>query len=374
MKVVKQMKELLKTPLYEKHLALKGDLVEYGGWLMPVQYEGIVAEVHATRRQAALFDTSHMGEFLVEGAGATDFLQKVLTNDVSTLKDGKILYSPLCYPQGGTVDDILVYRYSAEKYLLVVNAANTAKDYAWLSEKVEPGVTLRDLSAETALIAIQGPHSLAVLEALTGAPLEQLRYYHFIPEVDLAGVKCMLSRTGYTGEDGFEIYCAPDKAAETWDKLIETGEARNLGLAPAGLGARDVLRLEVSLPLYGNELSEKITPLEAGLFRFVSFKKGSFIGREALLKQKEEGLSRQLSGLALQDRGVLRKGYPVMEGESEIGVVSSGTYSPTLNSSIGMAFLKPGPAVPGNTVEVMIRQKPRRAQIVKTPFYRRGSQ
>lgn len=368
------MKELLKTPLYEKHLALKGDLVEYGGWLMPVQYEGIISEVHSTRRRAALFDTSHMGEFIVEGAGATDFLQKILTNDLSGFYDGRIIYSPLCYPHGGTVDDILIYCYHPQKYLLVVNAANTAKDYAWLSEKVEPGVVLSDLSAETALLALQGPHSLPVLQALTAAPLEQLRYYHFIPEVGLAGVKCMISRTGYTGEDGFEIYCAPDKTAEIWDKLMEAGEARNLGLAPAGLGARDVLRLEVSLPLYGNELSEEITPLEAGLFRFVSFKKGSFIGRDSLLKQKDKGLGRRLAGLVLQDRGVLRKGYPVVEGETEIGAVSSGTYSPTLNKSIGMAFLEPDKAVPGHTVEVMIREKARRAQIVKTPFYRRGSQ
>jgi len=368
------MAELLKTPLYEKHVALKSDLVEYGGWLMPVQYEGVITEVHSTRCSAALFDTSHMGEFLVEGAGATEFLQEVLTNDVSVLNEGRIIYSPICYPHGGTVDDILIYCYHPKKYLLVVNAANSAKDYAWLSEKVRPGVVLSDLSAETALIAIQGPNSLSALQSLTDAPLEQLRYYRFIPQVELAGVNCMVSRTGYTGEDGFEIYCAPDKAASIWDKLLETGDDCGPSLTPAGLGARDVLRLEVSLPLYGNELSEKITPLEAGLFRFVSFKKGFFIGREALQKQKEKGLTRQLAGLVLQDRGVLRKGYPVIEGENEIGVVSSGTYSPTLNKSIGMAFLAPDKVTPGNLVEVMIRNKPRSARIVNMPFYRRGSQ
>ncbi|HOA36160.1 MAG: glycine cleavage system aminomethyltransferase GcvT [Dethiobacteria bacterium] len=367
------MAELQKTPLYEKHLALKADLVEYGGWLMPVQYEGIITEVRQTRRKAGLFDTSHMGEFLVEGPGAADFLQKVLTNDLSTLNDGRIIYSPICYPHGGTVDDILVYRCSAERYLLVVNAANAAKDYAWLSEKVTPQVSLRDLSAETALLAVQGPNSLALLLALTQAPLAQLRYYHFLPEVDLAGIKCLVSRTGYTGEDGFEIFCAPDKAEQLWDELLEAGQVRDLGLAPAGLGARDVLRLEASLPLYGHELSESISPLEAGLDRFVSFKKGEFIGREALLHQKEEGLSRRLGGLILLDRGVLREGYPVFDSEREIGFVSSGTYSPTLNKSIGMAFLPPGEYPPGSVVEVIIRDKALRAQVVTTPFYRRES-
>ncbi len=372
-KVVKQMTELQKTPLYEKHLALKGDLVEYGGWLMPVQYEGIITEVRQTRRKGGLFDTSHMGEFLVEGPGAADFLQEVLTNDISTLYDGRIIYSPVCYPHGGTVDDILIYRCNPEKYMLVVNAANAAKDYAWFSEKVKPGVSLRDLSAETALVAVQGPNSLAVLLALTQAPLEKLRYYHFIPEADLAGIKCLVSRTGYTGEDGFEVFCAPEKAEQLWDELQEAGQVRDLGLTPAGLGARDVLRLEASLPLYGHELGESITPLEAGLDRFVSFKKGVFTGREALLRQKEEGPARQLGGLILLERGVIREGYRVFDGDREIGVVSSGTYSPTLNKSIGMAFLPPGKTAPGSAVQVIIRDKPHRAQIVKTPFYRRES-
>lgn len=369
------MAELQKTPLYEKHLAHKGDLVEYGGWYMPVQYEGIVAEVHQTRRKACLFDASHMGEFLVEGPGAADFLQKVLTNDLSTLSEGRIIYSPVCYPHGGTVDDILIYCYKRDKYLLVVNASNAAKDYAWLSEKVSPGagVTLTDLSAQTALVAIQGPNSLAVMHALTQTPLDKLRYYHFVPEVDLAGIKCLVSRTGYTGEDGFEIYCASHEAENIWDALLEAGQVRDLGVTPAGLGARDVLRLEASLPLYGHELSESISPLEAGLDRFVSFKKGDFIGREVLLRQKEEGPPRQLGGIILLERGVIREGYRVVAGGSELGVVSSGTYSPTLNKSIGMALFSPGAAAPGREAEIMIRNKPHRAQIVKTPFYRRES-
>lgn len=367
------MAELQKTPLYKKHVALKGDLVEYGGWLMPVQYEGIITEVRQTRRKAALFDTSHMGEFLVEGPEAANFLQESLTNDIFTLKDGAIIYSPVCYPHGGTVDDILIYRYGPESYLLVVNAANAAKDWAWFSERVTGGVTLSDLSAETALIALQGPNSESVLAALTCAPLGQLRYYHFLPEVELAGIKCTVSRTGYTGEDGFEIFCNPGKAEKLWDELREAGERRELGLAPAGLGARDVLRLEASLPLYGHELGEKISPLEAGLDRFVKLNKGDFVGRKALLRQKEEGLHRRLGGLILQERGVVREGYRVFDGEQEIGIVSSGTFSPTLNRSIGMVFFVPGSAAPGRAVEVVIRNKPHHAQIVKTPFYRRDS-
>jgi len=366
------MAELKKTPLYEKHRALGGDLVEYGGWLMPVQYEGIVSEVHRTRRKVALFDTSHMGEFLVEGPAAADFLQGYLTNDTAKLYDGRIIYSPVCYPHGGTVDDILVYRYGPESYLLVVNAANAAKDWAWFSEGVKGGVSLNDLSDETALLALQGPNSEAVLSGLTRTPLEQLRYYHFLPEVELAGIRCMVSRTGYTGEKGFEIFCDPDKAGRLWDELMEAG--RNFDLTPAGLGARDVLRLEASLPLYGHELSEEISPLEAGLFPFVSFKKGPFTGREALVEQKKEGLRRRLGGLVLLDRGVIREGYRIFDGEQEIGVVSSGTFSPTLNKSIGMAFLLPESAKPGEEVQVIIRNKPHRAQIVKTPFYRRESQ
>lgn len=367
------MADLQKTPLYGKHQALEGDLVEYGGWLMPVQYEGIITEVRQTRRMAGLFDTSHMGEFVVEGPGAAAFLQKVLTNDISKMKDGRIVYSPVCYPQGGTVDDILVYRCGPQKYMLVVNAANAAKDFAWLSEKVGEGVILSDLSPETALVAIQGPNSLAVLKALTQAPLDQLRYYHFIPEVELSGIKCMVSRTGYTGEDGFEVFCSPDRAEKLWDELLEAGRVRDLGLTPAGLGARDVLRLEASLPLYGHELSESISPLEAGLDRFVSFDKGDFTGREALLRQKEAGRARRLGGLTLLDRGVIREGYRVFAAGKEIGVVSSGTYSPTLNKSIGMAFFSPGEGAPGSEAEVVIRDKPHRARIVKLPFYRRGS-
>ncbi len=368
-----KMAEPQKTPLYKLHLDLKGVMVDYGGWLLPVQYEGIIAEVNGTRSNAGLFDVSHMGEFLVEGPQAAAFLQGAITNNIYNLYDNRIIYSPVCYHDGGTVDDILVYRYHEQKYLLVVNAANRGGDYTWLAEKIVSGVNLQDISEETALLAVQGPRSLSILQALAKTDLQKLKYYHFIPRIDLAGLECMISRTGYTGEDGFEVYTSPEKAQHLYEAILDHGQTHGLGLTPAGLGARDVLRLEASLPLYGHELSKDITPWEAGLDRFISLDKGEFVGREALWRQKREGLSRKLAGLVLLDRGVLREGYPVYKGDMEIGFVSSGTYSPTLKKSIGMTFLPPECNLPGTGAEVIIRGKPHRAEIIKMPFYRRGS-
>ncbi len=366
------MTEPRKTPFYEKHVQLKGTIVDYGGWYLPVQYAGIVTEVHQTRKKAGIFDVSHMGEVMVEGPGAFDFLQKVVTNDLSSLTDGRIIYSPVCYPNGGTVDDILIYRYNRDKYLLVVNAGNTDKDIAWFEENAGKAVSLKNISAQTAQIALQGPNSLLIMRSLTGQPLEKLRYYHFIPEVKVAGIKCIVSRTGYTGEDGFEIYCSPQDAGAVWEAIWSAGQTGDLGLTPVGLGARDVLRLEASMPLYGHELGPKISPLQAGLERFISFsKKPPFTGRDALLEQKEAGLKKKLTGLALLERGVLREGYRVVDGEEDMGWVSSGTYSPTLEKSVGMAFLPPDQAV-GSEVRVIIRNRAFRAQVVKLPFYRRG--
>ena len=366
------MTEPKKTPLYEKHVQLKGAVVDYSGWFLPVQYAGIVSEVYQTRRKAGIFDVSHMGEVLVEGPGTVDFLQRLVTNDVSSLTDGRVIYSPVCYPDGGTVDDILIYRYSRDKYLLVVNAANTEKDFAWFKENAAADVSLKNISAETAQIALQGPNSLQIMLSLTEQPLDKLKYYHFIPEVKLAGIKCIVSRTGYTGEDGFEIYCPPGEAAAVWEALWSADQAGDLGLAPVGLGARDVLRLEASMPLYGHELGPEITPLQAGLERFVSFsKEPHFTGREALLQQKEFGLKTKLAGLELLERGVLREGYRVFEDETDIGWVSSGTYSPILEKSIGLAFLSPD-KVAGTGVQVMIRGRAFSARVVRLPFYRRG--
>ncbi len=365
------MSEPTKTPFYERHLEHKGKMVDYSGWNLPVQFEGIIAEVLQTRRQAALFDVSHMGEVLVKGKGALAFLQRVLTNNIAALQDNRIMYSPLCYPDGGTVDDILVYRYDEASYLLVVNAGNAGKDYEWFKENLSGEAELENISPQTAQLALQGPKSAAILKAVTGAPVEGLRYYHFLPRAEVAGVDCIVSRTGYTGEDGFELYCRNEDALKLWDGLWEAGKPH--GLAPVGLGARDVLRLEAGLPLYGHELSTELSPLEAGLGRFVSFaKETAFIGREALMRKKEEGLKKKLAGIEMLGRGIPREGYPVKTGEGEIGWVSSGTYSPTLDKSVAMVFLDPREAVAGKEVSVVIRKKEYPAKVVKIPFYRRG--
>lgn len=359
-----------KTPFYEKHLKLNGRIVDFSGWLLPVQYKGIIEEVLATRKTASIFDVSHMGEFLLEGKGAIAFLQKVLTNDISRLTENRIMYSPVCYEHGGTVDDILVYCYGAEKYLLVVNASNSDKDFDWFSQHAGSDVVLTNLSAEIAQIALQGPNSVEILQSLTDQPLAAMKYYHFLPVVSISGVDCIVSRTGYTGEDGFEIYCSQEKAGEVWDEVWHAGQKS--GLAPAGLGARDILRLEAALPLYGHELSKTMTPLNAGLDRFVSLTKDPpFIGQEALCKQNEAGLQTILCGLVMTGRGIAREGYKVTDGEVEIGWVSSGSYSPTLEKSLAMAFIRPEKAVVGSVVQVVVRGKEYGARIVKIPFYRR---
>ncbi len=365
------MSEAKKTPFYEKHLALEGKIVDYSGWLLPVQYsKGLVEEVHDTRRRATIFDVSHMGEFMVEGKDALAYLQKMVVNDLSRLKDNAIIYSPVCYPDGGVVDDILIYRISAESYFLVVNAANVDKDFAWFEENLSGAVTIKNLSSEYAQIALQGPNSEKILQPLTSEPLAEMKNYHFKPTVNLAGIDCLVSRTGYTGEDGFEIYCGNDDAARLWHTVWESGQ--KFELSPAGLGARDVLRLEASMPLYGHELSRELTPLMAGLGRFVALEKEPpFIGRDALQKQKQEGLPKGLFGLEMLERGVPREGYPVKLGDEEIGWVSSGSFSPTLDKFIAMAFLDPQTVQLGQEVLVAIRSRTYRARIIKLPFYRR---
>ncbi len=365
------MSETKKTPFYEKHLALDGKIVDYSGWLLPVQYsKGLVEEVHDTRKRATIFDVSHMGEIAVRGSGAEAYLQKVLVNDISRLKNNAIIYSPVCYPDGGVVDDILVYRLGPEDYFLVVNAANTDKDYAWFQENQFGEVNIENLSTDYAQIALQGPNSEKILQSLTGLSLAEMRNYHFRADVDVAGVNCLVSRTGYTGEDGFEIYCLNNGASALWDAVWEAG--KNHELSPAGLGARDVLRLEASMPLYGHELGRDLTPLMAGLDRFVALDKTvSFNGQVALQKQKREGLSRKLFGLEMLERGVPREGYKVKLEEEEIGWVSSGSYSPTLDKFIAMAFLDPGTVKESMEVSLIIRNRSYRARITKLPFYRR---
>ncbi len=361
-----------KTPFYDKHVALNGKIVDYNGWFLPVQFsQGLVEEVHDTRKRATIFDVSHMGEVTVEGKDAEAYLQKILTNDVSKLKDNAIMYSPVCYPEGGVVDDILIYRFNSEYYFLVVNAANTDKDFDWFQENTFGDVKLQNLSPEYAQIALQGPNSQEILQELTGVKLADIKFYRFLGDVSVAGVNSIVSRTGYTGEDGFEVYCKNEGALNVWDAVWEAGQKKDL--RPAGLGARDVLRLEASLPLYGHELSKELNPLQAGLDRFVALDKDvPFNGQGALKQQKEEGFSKKLFGLEMLERGVPRENYPVKVDEKEIGWISSGSYSPTLDKFIAMGFLDPEIMKQTEEVSVLIRKRSYRARITKMPFYRRG--
>lgn len=364
------MDQLMKTPLYQRHLALKAKMVEFGGWLMPLQYTGILEEHRNVRSKAGIFDVSHMGEFLVSGKQAVAFLQKLLTNDAGKLVPGQIQYSLLCYETGGVVDDLLVYKMGEQEFWLVVNAGNKEKDLAWIRQKQKEWADLPaevvDISSQTGLLAVQGPLSLQILEKLTDLKLEEMKYYHFQRGI-MAGVDALVSRTGYTGEDGFEIYLDAEKTGEVWDKIITAGQP--LGLVPVGLGARDTLRFEAGMPLYGHELSSEISPLEAGLNRFIAWEKGDFCGRQSLEKQKAEGIPRKLVGLTMVERGIARAGYEVKKAGKKIGVVTTGSYAPSLEANLAMAIIDSKEAVAGNKVQVAVRGKDLAAEIIKRPFY-----
>ncbi|QJW47317.1 glycine cleavage system aminomethyltransferase GcvT [bacterium BFN5] len=359
-----------KTPLYETHIKYGGKIVEFGGWLLPVQYAGILDEHKAVREKAGLFDVSHMGEVLVKGPEALEFLQKLVTNDVASMTDNKVQYTPMCYPDGGTVDDLLIYKRGNQEYFLVINAANIEKDWNWLQENsIGFDVELTNLSDETAELALQGPLAETILLKLTDAPIKQLGYYWFIPEVQVAGKKVMVSRTGYTGEDGFEIYCQPGEAAYLWEAIMEAGQS--VGLVPAGLGCRDTLRFEAALPLYGHELSADISPIEAGIGKFVSLDKGEFHGRAVLAEQKQNGPRRKVAGFVLTGRGIARAGYPVIYEGRQIGMVTTGSYAPTLDQNIGLALVEAEYAKVGQSFAVEIRGRNIPAEVIKKPFYHR---
>jgi aminomethyltransferase len=375
-----------RTALYEKHQALGAKMVEFGGWEMPVQYKGIIEEHHAVRTAAGLFDVSHMGELEVTGAGALDFLQTLLTNDVAAMVVGQALYSPMCYSSGGVVDDLLVYKLAEEKYWLVVNAGNKDKDWNWLKElynreqqeaEQQKGklnwqreVSLRDISGEIGQIALQGPLAEQILtKVVSPASLKELKYFRFIIS-EVAGIETLISRTGYTGEDGFELYFTAENTSVVWEQLLRVGEG--LGLIPAGLGARDTLRFEACLPLYGHELDETITPLEAGLGFFVAWDKEDFVGKAALQKQKEEGVTRKLVGFVMQERGIPRTGYSLEKEGVCIGKVTSGSYAPTLGKNLGLGYISSSEAYEGNEISVIIRGKELKARIIKKPFYKKG--
>ena len=361
-----------KTPLYEKHLEYGGKVIEFGGWLLPVQYKGIIEEHNAVRKQVGLFDVSHMGEFYVEGEQALDYLQYLLTNDFSQQEDTQIQYTTMCYPDGGVVDDLLVYKYSPEKFLLVVNAGNIDKDWEWCNKAAEGfKVKLTNASDEVAELALQGPNAEKLLQTLTDTDLSAIKYYYFAPVCKIAGVEAMVSRTGYTGEDGFEIYLKPQDIGKLWDLLLKEGQA--FGILPAGLGCRDTLRFEACLPLYGHEISEKISPLMAVMPRFVKLDKPSdFIGKQALAVQKAEGVKQKIVGLEILGRGIARADYPVLNDGKVIGHITTGSPSPTLGKNIAMALVDVEHAKAGTEMAVEIRGKGVEAVTIPRPFYKRA--
>lgn len=359
-----------KTPLYDCHIAAKGKIVPFAGYLLPVQYEtGLMTEHMAVRTQAGLFDVSHMGEVIIRGQDALANVQNLVTNDCAGMADGQARYSPMCNEAGGVVDDVIIYRLNSEAYLIVLNAANRHKDVAWMQNHLSGNVVLEDISDQTAQIALQGPRSLEILQKLAAPASIPGRYYTFVADTDVAGFRCLVSRTGYTGESGFELYCAPADAPLLWQKLMETG--RDSGLIPCGLGARDTLRLEASMPLYGHEMDETITPFEAGLGFAVKMAKPAFIGQQAL---REKGApARRRVGLKMTGRGIARELCDVYSGDQKIGHVTSGTHCPFLGYAAAMALVDAESALPGDKVLVDIRGRKVEAEIVPLPFYKAGS-
>ncbi len=360
---------LKQTPLNAAHRKLGARMVEFGGWDMPVQYRGVIDEHLAVRNAAGLFDVSHMGEIEVKGKGALALIQELTVNDASRLSNGQVQYSAMCYPHGGVVDDVTLYRFDAEHYMFCVNAANIEKDFAWMEEVLEEGdfadVTLHNVSDQFAQLALQGPAADGILARLTDTDLSRIAFYHFYEGL-VAGVPVIISRTGYTGSGGFELYFAPEFAEQLWTSLLEAGAAD--GLEPVGLGARDTLRLEMKYALYGHELSPEISPLEAGLGWITKLDKPSFIGKEALVKMRQQGVPRRLVAFSLTEAGVPRAEYPVFAGDRQVGVVTSGTMSPSLRVGIGLALVDADHAALGTELLIGIRSRKVKAEIVKPPF------
>lgn len=360
-----------RTPLYEQHVAAGGKMVAFAGWTLPVRYSDVMAEHRAVRTAAGLFDVSHMGEFLFTGSGAEAFLQGLTPNNVAKLRIGRAHYSGLLNERGTYIDDVLIYRLADDRFLMVVNAANIDADYAWVTGRPHPECTIEDVSDRYALLALQGPAAPAILGRLTDTDLESIRYYRFAEGL-VAGRKAIVSRTGYTGEDGFELYVSPADAPTIWEALLAAGA--DDGLVPAGLGARDTLRLEAGMALYGHEIDADRTPLDAGLDWVVKLAKGPFVGREALVAQREAGgPAERLIGFEIVGKGIAREGCSILAGGEKVGTVTSGTWSPTLEKAIATAYVPAALAEPGTELAIEVRRKTLDAVVVPLPFYRRSS-
>ena len=357
-----------RTPLYEIHKAYHGRMVEFAGSEMPVYYAGIIEEHKNVRKNVGLFDVSHMGKIEVSGKDALVNLQKLLLCNIETLSISQVKYSALCNLEGGVVDDVTIYRLSEDRFFLCVNASNIESDYQWILQNIEGDLRAVDQSSAFAQLALQGPRSLEIIQRLIPTQLRGLRYYWFTQGV-VDGVQVIISRTGYSGEDGFELYFSPEFAIQLWERLMTEG--KQFGIQPVGLGARDTLRLEMGFPLYGHELDLTTTFLEAGLYKFIDFRKTFFIGKEKLLQQRMEGIYRKLVGFKMAEEGIPRSQYEIYKNEKKVGIVTSGTMSPTFRKGIGLGYVKTGEAWEGNEVSIMIRQKKFPAEIVKLPFYNR---
>jgi aminomethyltransferase len=354
------------TPLHARHQALGAKIIDFGGWAMPVQYSGILDEHKTVRSAAGIFDVSHMGEVRFRGPRAAEALQKVVTNDVGALADGQAMYAFACLPTGGIVDDLFVYREHGDDFLIVINASNVDKDVAWFRQQAGSLCDVVDQSAETALLAVQGPKAVGLVQSLAAEPLAAAR--NRFGRATVAGVSVIAARTGYTGEDGFEIVVPAEQAVALWDKLLDAGAA--VGLKPIGLGARDTLRLEARMALYGNDIDEEHTPYEAGLAWAVKGK--GFIGEEALARQKAAGIPRKLVGFVMKERGTARHGYPIVDAAGNpIGVVTSGSLGPTVGANIGLGYVPAALDVPGTLLSIDCRGKRAAAEVVKGPFYKR---
>jgi aminomethyltransferase len=360
----------LRTPLNEVHRKLGARMVDFVGWDMPVQYSSVIAEHEAVRQAVGLFDVSHMGEIEFTGPGALETANRLISNDLARCQDGQAVYAGLLTPEGTFVDDVVAYRFSPERIFICVNSSNRAKDFAWMSEHAQ-GVKPVDRGDDFAQIAVQGPKAEGLVQRLTKTDVSKARVdtYRFT-EGEVAGVPCIISRTGYTGEDGFELYCPPDRAEALWNALLEAGQAD--GVKPCGLGARDSLRTEMKYALYGNDIDDAHTALEAGLGWIVKLDKaGGFLGKQALEKQKAEGVKRKLVGFELTGSGIPRHGYPILHEGQRVGEVTSGTMGPTVKKPIGMGYVPTTLAAEGSTFDVDIRGRPVAARVVKTPFWKK---